>query len=122
MATVTDLTYEQLNDAAIADPNIGEAVFTFAGDTVSLDIKKLTKDTNAGLTDAGVLEFMYKLRKLAGEAQIAANDAIATTPDEELTSFPNFSFGIPSEEGFVEVTQVATYQIPLGINQVIGTN
>lgn len=122
MAIVKDLTFEQLNDAAIADSNIGEAIFAYAGGILSLDIGKLTGDTFTGLTDEGFMEFMYKIRKLAGEAQIVVNTAIATTPDEELTSFPSFSFGFPSEEGLVDVTQTTTYQIPLGINTIVGTN
>lgn len=122
MAIVRDLTFEQLNDAAIADPNIGEAIFSYASGAITLDAQKLTGDTFTALTDEGFLEVIYKLRKLAGEAQIAVNADIATTPDEELTSFPEFSYGLPSSEGFVDVTHVSTYQLPLGVNTIYGTN
>lgn len=122
MAKVSDLTFEQLNDAAIADENIGEAIFAYAGGVLSLNIGKLTGDTFAGLTDAGFIEALFKLRKLAGEAQVAVNDAIATTASEELTSFPPFTYGIPSATGLVAVTQIQTVQLPLMANTIVGTN
>jgi hypothetical protein len=122
MAIVTNLTFDELNDAAIADSSIGQAVFSFSGDTISLDIKKLTGDSFTSIENSGVVEFMFKLRKLAGEAQLAVNTAVATTPQEQLTSFPQFTYGIPSASGFVPVTQIQTIQIPLNANTALGTN
>ena len=122
MAIISDLTFEQVNEAAIADANIGEAIFSYAGGILSLDIGKLTGDTFAGLTDAGFVEAIFKLRKLAGEAQVAVNEDIATTPAEQLTSFPPFTYGIPSATGLVSVTQIQTVQLPLMANTVVGTN
>jgi len=120
MAAITDLTFEQLNDAAIADANIGEAIFSFAGDTITLDIKKLTGDAFSAITDEGVCEALFKLRKLAGDAQTEVNST--ALPDEALTSFPPFTYGLPSANGLVRVNQIQTVQLPLLANTVVGTN
>jgi hypothetical protein len=122
MAIVTDLTFEQINDAAIADSEIGEAIFSFNNGILSLNIGKLTGDTFTGLENLGVVESMFKLRKLCGEAQTAVNAEIANNPSEQLSSFPPFTFGIPSAQGLVAVTQVQTVQLPLMANTVVGTN
>ena len=122
MAIVKNLTYEQLNDAAIADLSIGQAIFSLSGDTIMLDVKKLTGDINTAIDNSGVVEFMFKLRKLAGEAQTAVNAAVATTPQEQLSSFPPFTYGIPSASGFVPITQIQSIQIPLNANTALGTN
>ena len=120
MAAITDLTFEQLNDAAIADPNIGQAIFSFSGDTITLDIKKLTGDSFTAITDEGVCEALFKLRKLAGEAQETVN--ATAQPGEELISFPPFTYGIPSANGLVTVNQIQTVRLPLLANTVIGAN
>lgn len=122
MATVTDLTFEAINNAAIADSSIGQAIFSITGDTISLNVKTLTGDSFSGLTDEGVLEFMYKLRKLCSDAQATVNELVATDPSEELNSFPPFTFGIPSADGLVEVSQVQSMFIPLASNSVKGIN
>ena len=120
MATVSDLTFEQVNEAAIADANIGEAIFSYAGGILSLDIGKLTGDTFAGLSDEGFVEVMFKLRKLAGDAQTEVNST--ALPEEQLTSFPPFTYGLPSANGLVRVNQIQTVQLPLLANTVVGTN
>ncbi|WP_342597701.1 hypothetical protein VKI21_06985 [Cyanobacterium aponinum UTEX 3222] len=121
MAAITDLTFEQLNNAAIADPNIGEAIFSFAGDTITLDVKKLTGDSFTAITDEGICEVMFKLRKLCSEAQETVNESVVD-PDEQLTSFPPFTYGLPSAQGLVTVNQIQTVQLPLLANTVKGTN
>lgn len=122
MAIISDLTFEQVNEAAIADSTIGQAIFSLSGDAIMLDVKKLCGDAYTALSNEGVLELAYKLRRILGIAQTAVNEDLATSPDEELTSFPAFSFGFPSEEGLVPVTQTTTFNIPLGINTIKGTN
>lgn len=122
MAIVSDLSFDSINDAAIADSSIGQAIFSISADAILLDLKKLTGDSFTALTDEGFCEVMFKLRKLAGDAQTAVNAAVATTPSEELTSFPPFTYGIPSDQGLVAVTQVQTVQLPLLANTVVGTN
>lgn len=120
MAIISDLTFEQINDAAIADANIGQAIFSYAGGILSLDMNKLTGDTFTGLDDDGVCEAMFKLRKLAGDAQTEVNSAVL--PAEQLTSFPPFTYGLPSASGLVRVNQIQTVQLPLLANTVVGTN
>lgn len=120
MANIVDLSFDELNAAAIADPNIGQAIFSFAGDTITLDIKKLNGDAFSAITDLGILEMMFKLRRLAGSAQETAN--LAVLPEEQLTSFPPFTYGLPSSEGLVRVNQIQTVQLPLLANTVFGTN
>lgn len=122
MAIVSDLTFQSINEAAIADPNIGVAVLSITGDVISLNVKALTGDAYTALTDIGVLEMMFKLRKLCTDAQVATNEAIATTPAEELNSFPPFSYGIPSASGLVDVSQTQTMRIPIVSNTVVGVN
>lgn len=121
MAAITDLTFEQLNNAAIADENMGEAIFSISGDTITLDIKKLTGDSFTAITDEGICEVMFKLRKLCSDAQEVVNTTV-TNPDEELTSFPPFTYGLPSAQGLVTVNQIQTVQLPLLANTVKGTN
>lgn len=122
MATVTDLPFDAINAEAIADANIGQAIFSFAGGAISLDISKLTGDTYTATSNEGFVEAMYKLSRLATLAQETVNAAVATTPAEELTSFPPSSFSLPDANGDVEITYSGTYQIKLDPNNVIGTN
>jgi hypothetical protein len=117
MAQVTDLTYQELNNVAIADPNIGVAVFSLVGDSVMLDIKKLTGDSFTSLTETNFLEVMYKLRKLAGDTQKVVNATIAVTEEEELICFPDVSFSGISD-GAIQVTQTQEFIIPLVANIV----
>jgi len=120
MAAITDLTFEQLNDAAIADSQIGEAIFSYSNGVLSLNLNKLTGDNFTDLDNEGVCESLFKLRKLAGDAQVLANSTVL--PNEQLTSFPPFTFGLPSAQGLVRVSQIQTVQLPLLANTVVGTN
>jgi hypothetical protein len=122
MAKVTDLTFTQLNDVATQDPDIADNIFSIINNKLVLDIGVLTGDNYSTPEESGICEVMFKLRKLCGEAQIAVNALIATTPAEQLTSFPPFTFGIPSAQGLVGVTQVQTVQLPLMANTVRGSN
>lgn len=117
MAQVTDLTYQELNDVAIADPNIGIAIFSLSGTSIMLDITKLTGDTFTSLTQTNFLELMYKLRKLAGDTQGVVNQINAITPDEELICFPEVNFSGISD-GAIQVTQTQEFIIPLVANVV----
>lgn len=121
MANITDLTFEEVNNVAIADPRIGQAIFSITGDVISLDLKALTGDSFTALTDGGFVEMMYKLNKIASETQIVVNET-AALPEEELSSFPASTFGLPAEDGTVSVSYISNYNIPLSIDNVIGTN
>lgn len=121
MAAITDLTFEQVNDVAIADPNIGEAIFSITGDVISLNVKALTGDAFTAITDEGFVEMMLKLNKIASETQAIVNET-ATLPEEELTSFPTTTYGLPDAKGNISISYVTRYSIPLNINNVKGVN
>jgi hypothetical protein len=124
MAQVTDLTFQELNDAAIANQNIGVPIFSISDDTIMLDIKKLTGDSFTALSDAGFLKLMYKMVNLAIEAQKTVNSAIVDEEDEEETSpldcFKQDSFSPIHPDGYVTVTQHQKFKIPITVNTVIG--
>lgn len=122
MAIVQDLSFAALNTEAVALPSIAAPIFTLSGTDILMNVSVLTGDTFTALTDTGFIEMMYKIRKLATLAQTTVNEAIATTPEEELTSFPPFSFSLPSSEGLIEVTQVQTVTLTLDDNVIVGAN
>lgn len=116
---ITDLTFAQLNEASLADPMIADEIFAFSGDTIYLDLKKLTGDTFSGINDNGVVEFMFKLRNIAEKAQNLVNNLLATNASENLTSFPPYTYGLPSNDGLIEVTQIQTVLLPIGFGGAI---
>jgi coenzyme F420-reducing hydrogenase alpha subunit len=122
MAIVQDLTFADLNVEAIALPSIAAPIFTLSGTDILMNVTALTGDTFTALSETGFIEMMYKIRKLASLAQTTVNEATATTPEEELTAFPNFTFSLPSAEGLVEVTQVQSVVLSLDDSAIIGTN
>ncbi|MGL5872842.1 MAG: hypothetical protein ACRC2R_10825 [Xenococcaceae cyanobacterium] len=114
MAVVTDLSFQQINDAASAP------IFTINGNVITLNINTLTGDTFASLADLGVSEVLYKLRRFCGDATETANAAVSE--NERLLSFPPFTFAPPNSNGDVSVTQIQTFRIPLAVNTVKGSN
>lgn len=70
-------------------------------------------DSFTDIDNKGVVEFMFKIRKLVGEAQTLVNNSFATNSSENLSSFPAYSYSLPINE-LVEVTQVQTVLLPLG--------
>lgn len=109
---ITDLTFEQMNNVAIADPAIGTEIFVFLGDTIYLDVKKLTGDSFTAIDDSGVIKFMFKLRQLAGNTQEVVNNLSVIAKGDALTSFPPFNYGI-SVDGLIKIVQVQTIQVSL---------
>jgi hypothetical protein len=122
MAIVQDLTFADINIEAVALPSIAAPIFTLSGTDILMNVSVLTGDTFTALSETGFIEMMYKIRKLANSAQTTVNAAIATLPEEALTAFPNFTFGLPSAAGLVEVTQVQTVVLSLDDSAIIGTN
>ena len=122
MATVTDLSFAQMNTAAQADPLIARDVFGWDADNnkVTIDVNALTGKSLTSLNDLGVVSLMYTLRRVAGDAQIAVNDATATTPEETLKSFPESTSSSPVN-GIIEVQTSSVFNLPVGIN-AIGEN
>lgn len=119
MAAKTDLTWQELDNALTAQ-GYADAVVV-SGGKVMLDVGVLTGVSTTALTQEGVCEFLYKLRFGAGNAQETANATI-TLPEEQLTSFPPFSYGNPTVDGLIGVTQVSSFLIPLNLNSIFGTN
>lgn len=118
MAARTDLTWQELQTELTA---LGYAdVVTISGGKVVLDVSVVVGETVDGLSDMGVVEFLYKIRQAAGNAQATVNEDLAA--DEQLTSFPAFSYSAPTTDGFVGVTHVSSYLIPLNLNNIFGTN
>ncbi|WP_414527858.1 hypothetical protein [Nodularia chucula] len=119
MAAVQDLTWQQVQTELTAMGYADAIVVT--GGKVMIDVGIITGEDADALTDSGVTEFIYKFRQGAGRAQITVNEPIVD-PAEQLSSFPPFSYSAPTEEGFVGVTQVSSFIIPLDLNTILGTN
>lgn len=122
MAIVQDLTFAELNTEAVAMPSIAAPIFTLSGTDILMNVSVLTGDSFTALSNTGFTEMIYKIRKLAGLAQVTVNEAVATTVTEELTAFPSFTFSPPTAEGLVEVTQVQTVVLSLDDSAIVGTN
>lgn len=125
MTTISDLTFEQINTEAIADPNIGAAIFTLSGTDISLDVSLLTGDTYTALTDEGVLEAFFKFRQLAFRAQETVNATLnltATPPDVPLDTFtPSSETGVINGEE-IEISFTETVRVKLDYSNIFGSN
>lgn len=119
MAVKSDLTWQELQ-AELTALGYTNAI-AVSGGKVVIDVGVITGETVDGMTDSGVVEFLYKIRQAAGNAQETVNEAITNTA-EQLTSFPAFSYGAPTADGFVSVTQVSSFLIPLNTSSILGTN
>lgn len=122
MAKITDLTFEDLNSAAVADLAYGNAIFTFSGGDIVLSTSALTGDTFSATSDFGFIEFFHKLRDLCTKAQAAVNEATATTPDEELTTFPSIVYSPPNSEGRLTAQHAQVVELSVNTSVVYGTN
>lgn len=112
MAAKTDLTFDELNTA------LGGSAISFAAGVISIDVSAITGDTYTALTDAGVLEFLFKLRKACGVAQTTVN--ATQIAGERLAAFPGFSYSSPDANGIVTVSQAHTVLLPLTDSSVLG--
>jgi hypothetical protein len=107
----TDITFEQLNTA------LGANAITFAAGKLTIDTALVTGDTYSAVTNAGVLELMYKLRAACGVAQNTIN--ATETDGSKLDAFPSFSYS-PPVDGYVTVTQIQKSKLPINTSVVIG--
>lgn len=100
MATITDLTFQQLNTA------LGANVFMLdaPNNDITLSLSALTGDNFSALTNTGVAEVVHKLITGCQQAQETANSAEGVLPEEQLQSFP------PSTTGAFNPT---TLQVPV---------
>lgn len=97
MATISNLTFEQLND------ELTTPAFSYAAGDITVSLAAITGDTYTGLTDSMVVEAIWKLRNLCATAQETVN-AAADPEDVLLDAFPPASNGIFNPE---------TYTLPL---------
>jgi len=113
MAVKNDLTFAEL--AA----SLPTGAITFANGQISINVKTITDDNYAALTDAGVVKFFYLLRAAAGSAQDTVNAALVDG-DVPLQAFPEFSYGVPSPDGNIPVSQSVEAFLTVSTNVVKG--
>lgn len=118
MAAKTDLSWQEVQDELTA-MGYTDAVAVVGG-KIMIDVGVITGESVTAMTQEGVVEFLYKFRQGAGLAQTTANES--QIEGEQLASFPPFSYGAPSEEGLIEVTQVSAFVIPLDTTSITGPN
>lgn len=117
MAPKTNLTFQELQTALEADGLPSAIVVDATANKVFIDVSVLTGENITSLSQSGVVEALYKLRKGAGAAQETVNEG--QIDGERLAAFPASSFGAPVD-GFVSTTLVSTYLIPLNEQTVNG--
>ena len=126
MAAITDLTFTELGAACPANSIVLSNGTTPLAAGVYINASNLTGDTIDALTDAGVLELMFKLRQFAGTAQTtvnaAANAGAGPDPGEALAAFPPYVYSNISADGTVTVSQISAYTVPVSFNTVLGQN
>lgn len=113
MATIDDLTWQQLADALPANS------ITFSNGSPVINIKAVTGDTYTDLNSSGVVEAFYKLREAAGSAQNTVNASLTET-DVPLSAFPDYSYGVPLETGKVPVSQLTQVFLTLDTSNIKG--
>lgn len=113
MATIDDLTFQQLANALPAGS------ITFANGSPVINVKAITGDTYADINATGVVEAFYKLREAAGAAQATINASLTET-DIPLNAFPDYSYGVPLVNGKVPVSQVTQVFLALDTSNVKG--
>ncbi|AFZ57653.1 hypothetical protein H6G54_26785 [Anabaena cylindrica FACHB-243] len=120
MTAKTDLTWQEIQTELTAmNANYAGAISVVGGQVV-IDVETITGETSTAMTAEGVVEFIYKLRDAAGRAQLTVNENQAV--GEQLDSFPAFSYSAPTADGFVNVTQVSAFTIPLNTDIIKGPN
>jgi len=120
MAAITDLTWQQIQTALTAmNVNYAGAISVVGGKVV-IDVETITGEPSSAMTAEGVVEFIYKFRDAAGQAQLTVNTNQAA--GEQLNAFPAFSYSAPTAEGLVNVTQVSAFTIPLNTDVIKGPN
>ena len=100
MAAITDLTWQQLEDAAGIT---GAIAVTGTGDAakVMIDVSLITGTHIGALSAGGVVDFLIKLREFAAAAQVTANTGQSV--GEKLAAFPTLTYGSLGSDGKVQV-------------------
>lgn len=121
MPAVTDLTWQQINDAfAVQNPGVDVVPITVISGKAYIDLSVLNDTAVAALTQFGVIKSATRFIDLARIAQETANTGKAT--GEKLTAFPVPTFGTLAN-GFAPVTRTVTARAVLSsATQIVGTN
>ncbi|MEH1905831.1 MAG: hypothetical protein V7L04_31750 [Nostoc sp.] len=121
MTAITDLTWQQLEDASGIT---GAIVVTGAGDTakVMIDVSLVTGTHIGALSAGGVIDFLIKLREFAAAAQITVN--VNQVAGEKLAAFPALTYGTLASDGKVQVqgNVVAKLAVSPQTLHAVGTN
>ena len=112
MAAITDITWQQLQDA-IGVTGAVTVTGTAPNETVMIDVSKVNGDTIQELTAAGVIECLAKLFYAARSAQTAANEGQAN--GERLNAFLQPTQAIQGDQT-VLVTQQLQFKVPVNQN------
>lgn len=109
----TNITFEQVNNVI---PN----AFIFEGNTIKLDLSKITNDTYTGLTDEGIIEFVYKLLTTFTSIQTTINQNDPTP----LRSFsaPIFSTVKQGNPPTLQANITFLANLPIDVNETAGVN
>lgn len=121
MAAVTDLTWQQINDAfAAQNPGVDVVPITVISGKVYIDLSILNDTSISVPTQAGVIKALTRLFDLARVSQETANTG--KTTGEKLTAFPTPTFGTLAN-GFAPITRTLTARAVLSsATQIVGTN
>ncbi len=121
MAAITDLTWQQLEDASGIT---GAIAVTGAGDTakVMIDVSLITGSHIGALSSNGVVDFLIKLREFAAASQTTAN--VGQVAGEKLAAFPALTYGNLGADGKVQVQGniVAKLGVSPQTLHAVGTN
>lgn len=121
MPAVTDLTWQQINEAFSAQNSGVDVVpITVISGKAYIDLSILTDTNVTTQTQAGVIKATTRLLDLARIAQETANTGKVT--GEKLTAFPAPTFGTLAN-GYAPVTRTLTARALLSsATQIVGTN
>ncbi|MHC5719130.1 MAG: hypothetical protein ACYTX0_45475 [Nostoc sp.] len=121
MTAITDLTWQQLEDASGIT---GAIAVVGTGDTakVMIDVSLITGSHIAALSATGVIDFLIKLREFAAAAQVTAN--VGQAVGEKLAAFPALTYGVLGSDGRVQVqgNVVAKLAVSPQTLHALGTN
>lgn len=118
MTAITDLTWQQLQDA-LGVTGAVVVTGTAPNETVMIDVSKITGNNISGLTSTGVLEFFAKLFYASLSAQATANTD--QPAGEKLNAFLQPATTV-QPGGVVQVTMQTQLRLPVSqnLNVVMG--
>lgn len=116
MAAITDLSWQQVQDALAT-----AGAITVSGERVIIDVGVVAGITADALSDNGVIKFLDKFLEACADAQTAANSG--QVPGERLAAFTPPTIGAPSSAGLVPVTRSVGFRYQLdSVTTIQGPN